>query len=295
MSDLKKSAFVTIIGRPSSGKSTLMNTMCGGKVAIVSPVPQTTRNRIRGIVNREKGQLVFMDTPGYHDSDRKLNLHLKNLAKNTLEDVDIVLYMIDASRAPGKEEALVLDLLRSVKDKVIVAVNKIDIAVSDPEGAKAFVRTVLPDAPMMSISAEKKTGVEELLDCILDHAKEGPEYYPDDIYTDQEPSFRITEVIREKAIQNTREEIPHAVYVEIADAEFDSTKEHLFVRAFLVAERESQKGMLIGKGACMIKKIRLEAEADLNEIFPYEVSLDLQVRVDKNWKSDDKLIKKLMF
>lgn len=295
MSDTKKSAFVAIIGRPSSGKSTFLNTVCEGKVSIVSKVPQTTRNRIRGIVTKLQGQLVFLDTPGYHDSDKKFNLHLRDLAKWSVDDADIVLYMIDSTRKAGKEEEAVAALVKTAGLKLVCAMNKMDDPGSDMPGTRAFLNALLPETPVREISAKSGTNVAELIELLLEMSPEGPEYYPSDLYTDQEPEFRITEIIREKAILNTRDEIPHAVYAEIADAEFNEDKSELNVRAFLVTERDSQKGMLIGKGAVMIKKIRLDAEKDLNDIFPYRINLDLQVKVDKNWRQHDALVKKLVF
>jgi GTPase len=290
----RKSAFVTIVGRPSAGKSTLMNAFCGEKVSIVSPVPQTTRNRIRGIVTRPEGQLVFLDTPGYHKSDKKLNLHLKSLAERALADADLILYVGDTSREPGPEEEAIVSMLEPHSGKLIIALNKIDERDSDPQGFRAFLGDRLGKAPSFEISAIEGRGTEKLLAALLSAAPLGPQYYPEEFYTDQEPEFRITEIIREKAMLKTRDELPHAVFAEIADSKMDAEKNVLSVRAFLIVERDSQKGILIGKGAQVIKAIRIEAEKDLNDIFPYAIRLDLQVKVRKNWRQDEKILKKLL-
>jgi GTP-binding protein Era len=293
----KRTAIVAIIGRPSAGKSTFLNTACGEKVSIVSPVPQTTRNAIRGIVNGSRGQLVFIDTPGYHDSEKKLNLILKATARDRLPESDCILYLIDSARDPGAEEEAICRLLEPVAARVVVGINKTDLASSSPGMVRLFLAEHLPAVPkdrIFEISAEKDTNIDPLLIKLFDLAPEGEPLYPEEFYTDQDVDFRIAEVIREKAMLNTREEIPHAIYVEIADLEMRRNGKELWARAFLVVERESQKSMVIGKGASMIKKIREEAVRDLNQIFPYRVHLDLQVKVNKNWRQKDPILGRLM-
>lgn len=289
----KKAAFAAIVGRPSAGKSTLLNAMCGWKVSIVSAVPQTTRNRIRGIVNRDAGQIVFLDTPGYHDSGKKLNAHLRRQAEAALSEADLVLYVADSAREPGAEEELILALAFPHAAKTVLAINKTDDQRSRPEAVESYFAQRLPCAGTFRISAKDGTGVEDLLSRLFELAPEGPAYYPEEYGTDQEPEFRIAEIIREKAFLHTRDEIPHCVYAEVADSSWSADRKSLAVRAYLVAERDSQKGMLIGKDASMIKKIRKEAERDLNAVFPWKISLDLQVRVDKNWRQNDEVLKKL--
>ena len=293
----KRTAIVAIIGRPSAGKSTFLNTACGEKVSIVSPVPQTTRNAIRGIVNGSRGQLVFIDTPGYHDSEKKLNLILKATARDRLPESDCILYLVDAARDPGAEEAAICRLLEPVTSRVIIGINKTDLASASPGMVRLFLAEHLPAVPkdrIFEISAEKDTNIDPLLIRLFDLAPEGEALYPEEFYTDQDVDFRIAEVIREKAMLNTREEIPHAIYVEIADLEMRKNGKELWARAFLVVERDSQKSMVIGKGASMIKKIREEAVRDLNKIFPYYVHLDLQVKVNKNWRQKDPILGRLM-
>jgi GTP-binding protein Era len=262
-----KSAFVAVVGRPSAGKSTLMNTICGEKVAIVSPVPQTTRNTVRGILTRPDCQLVFLDTPGLHDSDKAMNKRL--------------------------EEEAIASLLVRFAAKTFAAVNKIDARESDVSKARLFLMEKLPGLKTYDISAEKGSGVDALIAALQLAAPEGPAYYPDDFYTDQEPVFRIAEIVREKVFLHTRDELPHAVYVDYVSHHMldDGT---LVYEGILVVERESQKGIVIGKGGAMIQQLREEAEKDLNDIFPYPVRLSLKVKVDPHWKRDEKLLKRLI-
>lgn len=293
----KRTAIVAIIGRPSAGKSTFLNTACGEKVSIVSPFPQTTRNAIRGIVNGSRGQLIFIDTPGYHESDKKLNILLKAIAHDRLPESDCILYLIDASREPGSEELTITALLRHASGRVVVGINKMDLPSAQSGMIRLFLEQNLPDVPrerIFDISAEKDTNIDPLLLKLFDIAPVGEALYPEEFYTDQDVDFRIAEIIREKAMNNTREEIPHALYVEVADMEMRKNGKEMWVRAFLVVERESQKSMVIGKGASMIKKIRLEAVRDLNKIFDYRIDLDLQVKVNKNWRQKDPVLGRLM-
>lgn len=293
----QKSAVVAILGRPSAGKSTFLNTASGEKISIVSPIPQTTRNAIRGIVNTSLGQLVFVDTPGYHESDKKLNLRLQSMASEQLESSDAVLYVIDSTRLPGREEQLTSELMAPYSDKIVVAINKIDLPESNASEVRKFLSTALPKVPaerIFDISAEKDTGIDDVLRSLYSISPEGEAYYPEEFYTDQEVDFRIAEIIREQAINRLYDEIPHAIFVDISDMEWRQDGRSLWVRAFLCVERESQKGMVIGKGASMIKTIRLESIKQLKEIFPYRIELDLQVKVSKNWRQKDPILNKLL-
>ena len=292
------SGVVTIIGRPSAGKSTFLNTASGEKVSIVSSIPQTTRNAIRGIVNTTKGQIVFIDTPGYHKSEKKLNLKLQEIAKTRLEEGDAVLYLIDLSREFGEEEKNICSLLIPLQNKTVIGLNKADLASAKTELVKKELLSLLPDIPqerIFEISALKDKGINEILSLLIELLPEGEALYPEDIYTDQDVVFRITEIIREQAILHTREEIPHALYAGVEDAEMRKNGKELWIRAFLYVEKESQKAMLIGKGAAVIKNIRIKSMAELRKIFPYKVQLDLQVRVNKNWRQKDNIIKKISY
>jgi GTP-binding protein Era len=280
------------------GKSTLVNRLCGEKVAIVSPVPQTTRNAIRGIVNRAAGQIVFVDTPGRHKSEKKLNRKLLAVSDRSLEDADLVLYVLDASRPPAGEEEAIAEKLLSLTDRLIFAVNKIDAPGADFEKVYAFLRDKIPALKterIFQVSALKNRGLGELLDCLFRLAPPGEAFYPADFYTDQDVSFRIAEIIREKAMVRLREELPHSIYVDVADLEFrDSSARQLWVRAFIAVERESQKGMVVGKGGQMIKAIRQAAQKDLNRIFDWKVELDLRVKTVRDWRHDGTLLKRLI-
>ena len=292
------SGVVTIIGRPSAGKSTFLNTASGEKVSIVSSIPQTTRNAIRGIVNTTKGQIVFIDTPGYHKSEKKLNLKLQEIAKTRLEEGDAVLYLIDLSREFGEEEKNICSLLIPLQNKTVIGLNKADLKSAKTELVKKELLSLLPDIPqerIFEISALKDEGINEILSLLIELLPEGEALYPEDIYTDQDVVFRITEIIREQAILHTREEIPHALYAGVEDAEMRKNGKELWVRAFLYVEKESQKAMLIGKGAAVIKSIRIKSMTELRKIFPYKVQLDLQVRVNKNWRQKDNIIKKISY
>ncbi|MBO4732568.1 MAG: GTPase Era, partial [Spirochaetaceae bacterium] len=198
-----KNAIVTIIGRPSAGKSTFLNTAAGEKVSIVSPVPQTTRNSIRGIINTSYGQLVFIDTPGYHNSEKKFNNKLKTIAEENLADSDLVLYLTDSTRVPGEEELLVAQLIKPFLDKTVIGINKIDLPESNPAQILSFLTNVFPDFPqerIVQISAANDTNINELLLQLYKLAPEGPAFYPEEYYTDQEVDFRISEIIRETAM-----------------------------------------------------------------------------------------------
>jgi GTPase len=291
---MAKSAFVAIAGRPSAGKSTLVNALCGEKVSIVSPVPQTTRNTVRGIVNKPEGQLVFLDTPGYHLSEKKLNLRLRNVSDEAFADADIVLYLVDSTRKPGPEEEAVAAALIHTAGRLVAAINKIDAPESDAAAARLFIEGKFPKAPILELSALKGIGLDELLATLYARAVDGPAWYPEEYYTDQEPVFRIAEIIREKVFLHTRDELPHAVYVSYEDST-RAPDDSLLASYDLVVERESQKGMLIGKGGSMIKRIREEAEADLADIFDYTIKLKLSVRVDPDWKKNDKKLDGLIF
>jgi GTP-binding protein Era len=289
-----KSAFVGLIGRPSSGKSTLLNRLCGGKVSIVSPVPQTTRNRIRGMLNAPPGQLVFVDTPGYHLSEKRLNLHLRSLVVQALQDSDVLLYLVDVSRAPGQEERALMELLRAHESRLVVALNKTDREPNSLPAVEQELRQAFRAPILFPVSALTGAGIDPLLAALWELAPEGERFYPEEYYTDQSPEFRIAEVVREKAIQQTRQEVPHALYVEVSDLEKRKDGTELWVRGFLCVERESQKGILVGRGGERIKSIVLAAEAELGELFPCAVKLDIRVKTRPKWRQDEALLARLI-
>jgi len=281
--------FVAIVGRPSSGKSTLLNYVTGGKVSIVSCVPQTTLNAIRGIVTTKSGQLIFIDTPGYHHSQRTYNKSLQDIAVQSMDDADSVLYLVDATRPFGDEEVAIVELLKKCKKPMFVALNKIDAknansAMSVLSLSKCFGEETLKNKQVFKISAKTGEGVDDLLTALLQSLPFGHLLYPQEFYTDQDVPFRIAEIIREQVILNTKDEIPHAVYVKLEEMKMKKNGKQLDVQASVFVDKESQKGILIGKNAAVIKKIRINAEKQLFAIFPYYISLCLRVKVDKNWK-----------
>ena len=292
-----RSGVVCIIGRPSAGKSTFLNSVCGGTVSIVSALPQTTRSSVRGILTAEQGQIIFIDTPGYHISEKKINRRLQLIAENRLQEAEAVLYLIDAARLFGEEELAICALLKNKQDRLIVGINKTDSLAARPGQTRISLMQALPDLPqdrIFELSAQEKTGLEPVLAALFALLPEGEFLYPEDFYTDQPVDFRIAEIIRGQAISRLYEEIPHALYVDIQDMEMKKNGKELFVRAFLCVERDSQKAMVIGKGAAMIKAIRVESQKELRKIFPYRVQLDLQVRVDKNWRQKDRVLQSVL-
>ena len=289
-----KSATVAVVGRPSAGKSTLVNRLCGGKVSIVSPVPQTTRNRVRGILTTDKGQIIFIDTPGFHLSDKKFNRYLSDLVSRALSEVDEALYLVDGSRAFGREEQALIDVLRLAAKPMVICLNKKDSGDGFRASVLEKIAGAFPEAPIVQASALTGEGVEEVGGRLFALAPEGELLYPPDFYTDQSPDFRISEIVREKAIALTRQEVPHSLYVRMEDLEMRDDGATLWARGFLFVERESQKGILVGKSGDKIKTIVREAERELAEIFPYAVKLDMRVKVDHEWRKKDPLLRKLI-
>jgi len=291
-----KCATVAIIGRPSSGKSTLVNTICERKVSITASTPQTTRNAIRGIYTDQRGQLILTDTPGYHVSEQALNLRLQETTRASLEDSDMILYMIDPKRPAGAEEQAIVKLLQTVRIPVVIAINKKDIAKAEELAtARQFIHTAFPDAPVVELSAQKDDGVDEALIELFKLAPEGEMLYPEEAYTDQPLEFRISEIIREKAIANVTEEIPHAIYVEEADLEYSEEAQSIWVRAFINVERETQKGILVGKGGEGIKKIRQASFKEIKRLFPGKtVQLDLRVKAQPKWRKNQVVLDRIL-
>lgn len=289
-----KASFVALVGRPSTGKSTFINQVCGEKISIVSSHPQTTRNRVRGIYNSKEGQLVFVDTPGFYQSEQRFHRHLTGLLLSTLRDVDQVLYLLDVSRRPGEEERELLELLAAFKGPLIIALNKIDIKKNYRHDYLELIMDKLKQVPIHEISALTGSGVESLAAVIMLTAPNGEPLYPLEYYTDQSPEFRISEVVREKAINLTRQEIPHQLYVEVADMEMHNQGTQLWARIFICVERDSQKGIVVGKKGDLIRDIVRQATAELNGLFPYQVKLDVRVKVRPKWRKNEHLLKKLI-
>lgn len=283
--------FVTILGRPSVGKSSLLNRIIGHKTAIVSALPQTTQKSIRGIYTETRGQIIFLDTPGLHQSQQRFNQALNMQAANAVQESDLILYMADASRPPGAEEEDAANMAQESAQKVLLVLNKMDQERLFLSEYQLFFQSRWPNANYFPISVVTGEGIEELKTAIFAALPASPLFYPEDVYTDQEPSFRIAEIIREQAMARVREEVPHSIYVEIADLEQHG--DTLWIRAFLMVERKTQKGMLVGKEGQTIRAIRLASVKGLKKLFSSKIDLDLQVKVDHEWRKNSHRLKTL--
>jgi len=295
---MAKCATVSVIGRPSAGKSTLVNTICGMKVSITASTPQTTRNKIRGIYTDQRGQLIFTDTPGYHISGKAMNVRMQEITVDALSDSDVILYLIDGTRAEGMEEKAIVELLSKTKSPVVAVINKSDIlSKAQIEDAMAFVEENLKPKALLVASGKEDEGVDEILIELFRLAPEGELLYGEDEYTDQPLEFRIEEIIREKTIALLKDELPHVIYTEVSDIEYNEEEKKVWVRAFINTEREGQKGIVVGKGGENIRRIRKESFKEIKRIFPgSKLELDLRVKAQDKWRDNplilDKVFKK---
>ena len=290
-----KCAAVAIVGRSSVGKSTLVNTICESKVSITSPAPQTTRNAIRGIYTDSRGQIIFTDTPGYHMSEKNFNRKLQDIAVSSLEESDCVLYLLDATRSPGEEENKITYILSGLSIPVVCCINKKDIlSQSQIDEMTEYLKKSLPGRTVLCASAKEDDGVDELLIELFRVAPEGELLYDENARTDQNLEFRVSEIIREKAMNSVTAEIPNAIMVEVADLEYNEDERKVWCRAFITCERESQKGILVGRGGDNIKKIRQESFKELKRIFPgSKLELDLRIKVNPKWKTNEMVLQKV--
>ncbi len=288
-----KSGFVAIIGAPNVGKSTLLNSILGKKVAIATPKPQTTRDLIRGILTGDNFQIVFVDTPGIHHSKKLLNKKLVKAAEKAVEDVDLILFLVDVTNRNRKEEFAVLELIRKLKKPVILVLNKMDkVAKENLLPLINEMSKMYPFEALIPISAKYLDGVDILLDEILKHLEEGPQFYDSMTSSDQSIEKIIEEVVREKIFLMAEQEVPYSTAVQVEEIHDD---DKVSVRAYIYVERPSQKGIIIGKGGKFIKKIGTLARQDLEKIFKKKVFLDLWVKVLKDWSKDEKALRRLGF
>ena len=292
---LVKCATVSLIGRPSVGKSTLVNTICEMKVSITASTPQTTRNAIRGIYTDQRGQLIFTDTPGFHLGGREINRRMQEITVSSLDDSDVVLYLVDAKRQAGEEEDAITEILSRVKVPVVAVINKADILTEDEvRAAEAYVSSKLPKAVLLKASGLKDEGVDEILIALFSFAPYGQLLYPEDSYTDQNLEFRISEIIREKTISSLTDELPHVIYVEVADIEYSEEDSVVWIRAFIVTERDGQKGIIVGKGGENIRRIRKESFKEIKRIFPgSRLNLDLRVKAQNKWRNNQSTLDRI--
>jgi GTP-binding protein Era len=278
-----RSGVVPIIGRPNVGKSTLINRLVGEKVAIVSPKPQTTWNRILGVKTLPSAQILFVDTPGIHDAPSKLNRAMLQAAKGALHDADVILHMVEAPDPFFKKEEPVWGLLHGIQTPVILVINKIDLGGTE---SRSETSTPFPYSKVLQVSALVGTGVDLLEDAIVTLLPSGPPYYPEEAVTDQTERFMAQEIIREKIFLLTHQEIPYSCAVVVE--EFKEREEGLVViKAAINVEKESQKGILIGKGGKKLKEIGSQARMDLEPLLDARVYLELYVRVQKDWTKKD--------
>ncbi len=286
-----KSGFVSIVGRPNVGKSTLLNALLGEKIAIISDKPQTTRNRILGIVNPPGAQIVFMDTPGIHKPMHKMNEFMVNTALRTYNEVDVILLLVEATEPPGAGDRFIIETLAKVKTPVFLLINKTDLV--KKEALLPLIQTystLYSFAEIIPLSALKKD-LGGLIEAILKRLPQGPQYFPDDQLTDQPERFIVSELVREKIFELTKEEIPYstAVVIEEMKEEPGITRIH----AAIYVERDSQKGILIGKGGAMLKKIGTLARLDAEKLLGTKIFLKLYVKVMKGWREDDRVLKNI--
>lgn len=281
-----RSGFASIIGRPNVGKSTLINSLIGHKIAIISDKPQTTRNQIRGIFTTEHGQVVFIDTPGMHKPRHRLGEFMVEVARRTLKEVDLILYVVDAAVEFGGGEQYILDQLTKVTTPVFLIINKIDL-VTRPELLKVIeiYKSKGQFAEIVPVSAVKRDNLDRLSQVIFDYLPEGPYYYPTDMISDQPEYMIMAELIREKVLLLTREEIPHSVAVEAEEVKVRSN-DLVYLRAVIYVERDTQKGILIGKQGKMLKEVGKLAREDIQNLLGNQVYLDLWVKVKKDWRNN---------
>ncbi len=280
-----KSGFVALIGRPNVGKSTLLNELVGQKVAIMSNKPQTTRNKIQGVYSSEDAQIVFIDTPGIHKPKHRLGQFMTETAERTLKEVDLILFMVDAEAGLGRGDQFIMERLKKSQTPVFLILNKIDLVHPDQLlPAIASYQNEMPFAEVVPISARLGNNVNTMLGEIKKYLEEGPKYYPDDQVTDHPERFIISELIREKILHLTEEEIPHSVAVVIENIVNPTGGEKMTVQAAIIVERNSQKGIIIGKGGKMLKEIGSRARRDIEGLLGTKVYLELWVKVQKNWR-----------
>lgn len=288
-----RSGFVTLVGRPNAGKSTLLNAVMGEKVAITSRTAQTTRHRFRAIYDTDEMQMIMVDTPGLHKPEDALGEELNESALQALEDVDVVAMLIDASKPIGRGDEWVARQVQQLKCKKILVISKIDLV------KKAVIREQIAKADQMgswddvvTLSSKQKVGIDDFIDAVYDLLPNGPRWFPKGTGVDLSDEVLIAEFIREKILRHTRDEIPHSVGVQVEQIERDPQTGFMKVWAVIYVERNSQKGIIIGHGGSMIKQVGSEARQDLERLFAVGVHLDLTVKVKKDWRSDASQIRR---
>ncbi|WP_414042900.1 GTPase Era [Macrococcus animalis] len=293
MSNNFKSGFVAIIGRPNVGKSTFMNKVLGQKVAIMSDKAQTTRNKVQGILTTEQSQIIFIDTPGIHKPKHVLGDYMMKIAKNTLREVDAILFMVNVEESLGRGDEFIIDLLKSNKTPIFLVLNKID-KIHPDQLIKEIekYKDLLPFAEVVPISALQGNNIDRLVEVIEGYMPEGPMYYPKDTISDHPEEFIVAELIREKALHLTSQEIPHAIGVQVEKMTRVS-EDQVDIEATIYIERDSQKGIIIGKKGSMLKQIGQNARKDIEMLLGSKVYLELWVKVQKDWRNKPNFIRQI--
>ena len=287
-----KSGFAAIIGRPNVGKSTLMNHLIGQKIAITSRKPQTTRNRIQTVYTSERGQIVFLDTPGIHKAKNKLGEYMVNVAQRTFQDADVILWLVEASDYIGAGEKHIAQQLQKTKLPVILVMNKVDkVEKKQVAGFIEAYRKLYDFAEIVPVSALRSVNLDTLLECIFKYLPYGPQFYDEDTVTDQPQRQIVAEMIREKVLRCLEEEIPHGIAVTIERMKERPQGDMVDIDATIICERDSHKGIIIGKQGTMLKKIGSQARTEIENMLETKVNLKLWVKVKKDWRDSDFLIK----
>lgn len=288
-----KSGFVSIIGRPNVGKSTFMNRVIGHKIAIMSDKAQTTRNKIRGVMTREDAQIIFLDTPGIHKPKHKLGDYMMRVAKNTLSEIDAIMFMVNVNEDIGRGDEYIMEMLKNVKTPVFLVLNKIDLVHPDALMPKIEkYKTYMDFTEIVPISALEGLNVDHFIDVLKDYLHEGPKYYHDDQISDHPEQFVVGEIIREKILHLTSEEIPHAIGVNV-DRMIKESEERVRIEATIFVERDSQKGIVIGKGGKKLKEVGKRARRDIEMLLGSKVYLELWVKVQKDWRNKVNFIRQM--
>ncbi len=288
------SGFVAIVGRPNVGKSTFLNGVVGEKAAIISDKPQTTRNKIRAVLTTNEAQVIFIDTPGIHKPKNRLGQMMVRGARSVLSEVDVILFVTDAGFEPGRGDAFVADCFKGVETPVYLILNKTDL-VSSAQGEARLARyeELYPFAASFMVAALQKAGLKDVVDELIKHLPAGPCYYPPDMVIDRPEYFLVAEFIREKVLHLTREEVPYSIGVMVEEMKKKPHQDIVEVRALIMVERKSQKGIIIGKGGSMLKEIGSRARTDIQNILGSQVYLELWVKVSPDWRNREFLLQEM--
>ncbi len=291
---MHSSGFVALIGRPNVGKSTLINALLGEKVAIISDRPQTTRNQIRAVVTREEAQIIFIDTPGLHKPKHLLGAEMVKMASSTLQEVDLVAFIVEANERPGQGDRYIADLLNAANCLLFLVLNKSDLATPEQLARnRELYMELCTFKASFTLSALNNENLEPFLQAAIELLPEGPQYYPPEMVTDQPERFIVAEIIREKIIMLTRQEIPFSIAVVVEEMTMRENKDLLDIRAEVFVERKSQVGIIVGKGGLLLKEVGIKARQELEALLGEKIFLDLRVKVKRDWRNREEELRRL--